>query len=1014
MDAGDEVAVALTAETLAAAGVPDVERVLAAAAPLASWIATAPATPLLDGLRVAADPAAALHAIETLVGAAPGPIDRLDLLLRVLGGSPSLVTALTREGAGWPALVARMQVESIRTASEHVGTLEQAGAVGPLARPALQALLRRHRRREIFRIGGRDVGGLATVDDTVRELSELAEGLIEVATRCVRARIAADWGADTPVPFVVLGMGKLGGEELNYSSDVDLVYVHGEEVDHPSGRPVRLFFAKMAEEVTKAIADVTEDGLCFRVDVRLRPGGDQSPLAVSMAGTLAYYEAWGQTWERSVWLKARPVGGDRALGAALLDELAPFVYRRFLDFATLEDLNAMKRRVDQSLRRGQYERDVKLGRGGIREIEFWVQAHQLVNAGKDARLQVRGTLTSLERLAAFGYVEPALAARLAAAYRFLRDVEHKIQIARERQSQRIPDEPEEHAVFVRRLGYLGTDGAAAFEAARAAETDFVHATFEALFHGAEETRRREERPDVAQLMDELHDVAVTRTRLRVLGFRDLDAAAADLRLLRDGPSHAPAHAHRARAMAALAPALVSELARVADPDRALHHLASFIASIGARTSFLHLLLENPGVMRLLVRLFGTSEFLSRDFLRHPELLDSLVRADLVRLVRTPEDQAGELAGRLAAAPDLETRLDVIRRFRHEEFLRIGVHDIEGELAGDVVREQLSTLAEVALAAAVGIATDAMRARLGLPDGGPTDGLAVVGLGKLGGRELNYHSDLDIVFIYDAGPEAWWSTHGIGPHEYFSRVAQRTISALQTPTREGVAYKIDTRLRPSGNKGTLVSSLAAFEAYHAESAALWERQALAKARLLTGPPALRSRAAAVIERIVYGRPLTASDVAEMAAMRARIANERGAPGDAVNIKTDWGGLVDVEFAVQMLQIRHGHADPRVRLQATRAALDALIAVGALPPADGERLRDGYAFLRDLEGRLRIERDQPVEAIDADPAAMLGPARRLGYTGTDDEAVARFAAEFGRHRAAIREVYARLFATAERHA
>jgi glutamate-ammonia-ligase adenylyltransferase len=1002
--------VELTAETLAAAGVPDADRVLAAAAPLATWIATAPAAPLLEGLRAAADPPAALHGLETLLRAGDAPIERLDVLLRVLGGSPSLATTLAVEGAGWPALFARMLTEPARTAAEHVGALEQAGAVGPVPRAALQAILRRHRRREILRIGGRDVSGLATVDDTVRELSALAEGVIEVATRCARARVAGDWGGDTPVPFVVLGMGKLGGEELNYSSDVDLVYVYGEEADHASGRPVRLFFAKIAEEVTKAIADVTEDGLCFRVDVRLRPGGDQSPLAVSVAGTLAHYEAWGQTWERSVWLKARPVGGDRALGATLLDELAPFVYRRFLDFATLEDLKAMKARVDRSLREGQYERDVKLGRGGIREIEFWVQAHQLVHAGKDARLQVRGTLPALERLAALGYVDPALAPQLAAAYRFLRDVEHKIQIARERQSQRIPDEPEEHAIFVRRLGFLGTDGAAAFEAARAAETDFVHATFAGLFHGAEETRRREERPDVAPLMDELDDAAATRARLVALGFRDLDVAAADLRLLRDGPSHAPAHARRTRAMQALAPALVSELARVADPGRALHHLASFIATIGARTSFLHLLLENPGVMRLLVRLFGTSEFLSRDFLRHPELLDSLVRADLVRLVRTRDDLAGELDARLAAAPDLETRLDVIRRFRHEEFLRVGVHDIEGELAGDVVREQLSILAEVALAAAVGIAADAVRERLGLPDGPPTDGLAVVGLGKLGGGELNYHSDLDIVFLYDAGPETWWGARGIAPHELFSRVAQRTISALQTPTREGVAYKIDTRLRPSGNQGTLVSSLAAFRAYHAESAALWERQALAKARVLTGPPALRARIAEAIEGVVYDRPLRPADVAEMAAMRGRIASERGATGEAVNIKTDPGGLVDVEFAVQMLQLRHGHDDASVRRQATLAALDALITAGALPASDGERLRDGYAFLRDLEGRLRIERDQPVEAIDADPVAMLALARRLGYAGSDDEAVARFVAELARHRAAIRDVYSRLFAGA----
>ena len=1001
----------LTLARLTEAGIADAGQVLLAAAPCEAWMVGMPEQAIVDGLSSAADPIGAVHGLESLVAQANVRVERPDLLLRVLGGSPALGATLVAEGSGWPALFARMRTEDRRGPREHILALEELGALGALPRTALQALLRRYCRREFLRIGGRDLTGLASVDDTVRELSALAEGVVDVATRAVRARVAAEWGADTPVAFVVLGMGKLGGGELNYSSDIDLVYVYGEEADHPSGKPVRLFFAKVAEEVSKALGEVTEDGFCFRVDVRLRPGGDQSPLAVSLTGTLEHYEAWGQTWERSVWLKARPVGGDRALGTALLDELGPFVFRRYLDFATLEDLKAMKHRVDQSLRRpGQYERDVKLGRGGIREIEFWVQAQQLVHGGKDPRLQVQGTLPALEHLVAAGYVEANLARDLARAYRFLRDVEHKIQIVQQRQTQRIPDDPEEYRALVRRLGYLQPDGATAFEAQHARETGLVHATFSALFHGAEEERRRETRSEAAPLMDELDDPAATHARLTAIGFRDPDTAVADLRLLRDGPSHAPARANRQRAMMALAPALVSELARVADPDRALHHLVSFMSSIGARTSFLHLLLENPGVMRLLVRLFGTSEFLSRDFLRHPELLDSLVRADLVRVTRSRDDLAAELHARHAAATDLETQLDIIRRLRHEEFLRIGVHDIESDVTGDVVREQLSTLAEVCLEAAVEIAAGGVRERLRLPAGPPGDGLVVVGMGKLGGGELNYHSDLDIVFLYDAGPEAWWAEHGggVAPHEYFSRVAQRTISALQTPTREGIAYKIDTRLRPSGNQGTLVSSLASFEHYHETSAALWERQALAKARPLTGPPALRARIAAVIERVVYGRPLTDADVAEMAEMRGRIAEERGAPGDGLNIKTDWGGLVDVEFAVQMLQLRHGHAEPRVRVHSTREALDALIAVGVLSADDGERLRGGYAFLRDLEGRLRIEHDQPVEAIDTDPVAMLGLARRLGYTGTDDQMVATFVRELARHRAAIRDVYTRVFA------
>jgi glutamate-ammonia-ligase adenylyltransferase len=1003
--------VGLTVERLRAAGVPDPEAVAAALVPVASWVARHPADAILAGLGAAADPVAALHALERLVDAAPAIVTRPDLLLQVLGGSPSLAGTLVAEGEAWPELVRRIEHEPARDVAGHTAALEALGAHGPIARAPLQQALRRHRRRELARIGGRDLIGLASVDDTMRELSALAEASVEVAVRCVRARLAEEWGGDAAIPFVVLGMGKLGGEELNYSSDVDLVYVYGEEADHASGRPVRLFFAKIAEEVTRAVGEVTEDGFCFRVDVRLRPGGEQTPLAVSLAGTLAYYEAWGQTWERSVWLKVRPVAGDRALGERVLDELAPFVYRRYLDFATFEDLKAMKRRVDASLRHpGQYERDVKLGRGGIREIEFWVQAQQLVHAGKDPRLQVRPTLRALAQLAAGGYTDVALAAPLADAYRFLRDVEHKIQIAHERQTQRLPDDPEEYRRLVRRMGHREPGGDAAFRARYAHHADFVHATFDALFHGAEAERRRDERPELATLLDALGDADATMARLAQLGFRDVAAAAADLRLLRDGPPYAPASPRRQRAMAALAPPLVAELARVADPDRALHHLATFIAQVGARTSFLHLLLENPGVMRLLVRLFGTSEFLSRDFLRHPELLDSLVRADLVRVVRARDDLAAELHARLAGTPDLETQLDVIRRFRHEEFLRIGIRDIEGEVPGDVVREQLSSLAEVCLEAAVDIAAAAVRERLGLAAGPPTDGLAVIGLGKLGGAELNYHSDLDIVFVYDAGSPEWWSEKGLAPHEYFTRVAQRAISALQTPTREGVAYKIDTRLRPSGNQGTLVSSLAAFEAYHATSAALWERQALAKARVLVGPPPLRARIEDARARFVYGRGLTADEARKMAAMRGRIAEERGADGGRVNIKTDPGGLVDVEFAVQMLQLRHGHDHPTLRVRATREALDALIAAGVLDAADGAALRDGYAYLRDLEGRLRIEHDQAVEAIEERRDVMLGLARRLGYAGDDDDAIAAVRSELARHQTAIRRVYERLFACA----
>ncbi len=1009
----------MTAEELeravAAAEAPDAARLAAALGPVAGWLARAAAPEVTEGLGAAADPAAALHALARLLETGEvGPRAGLVApLLRLLGGSPALAGSLIGEGAQWPELLASVLRVAGRDVPAHRAALAAAGVAGPLPRAALQAGLRRHRRRELVRIGGRDLLGLADVEATVREITALAEGVIETAVACVRARLVEECGEAwapgeprRPASFCVVGMGKLGGEELNYSSDVDLIYVYECDGEQAAGRTLGQLFSRLAEEVTRALREVTDDGLCFRVDLRLRPGGAEGPVAVSLSAALSYYETWGQTWERAAWLKARPVGGERALGEALIDELAPFVYRRYLDFGTIEDLKAMKRRVDASLRGPEAAaRDVKLGRGGIREVEFLVQAQQLVHGGKDARLRRRSTLGGLAALAGAGYMAHPLADELAAAYRFLRDVEHKLQIVQERQTQLMPAEPEELLALARRLGFRGPAAVADLHAAHARHTGVVHHAFASLFHGAEEERRRDEQPELGTLIDELEHEEQALWRLGALGFRDLEGAYRDLRLLRDGTPHAPASARRRQALTTLAPGLLAEIARSAAPDRALRHVATFISTVGARTSYLHLLLENPEVMRLLVRLFASSEFLSAFFLRHPELLDSLVRADLVRIVRSREDMAAELGARMAAAPDFEAELDTLRRFRHEEVLRIGVHDIQGTLAPEEVGGQLTAVAETCLAAALAVARREVLARARLPAERPTEGLAVLGMGKLGSAELNYASDLDLIFIYDAGDEAWWSGRAV-PHEVFTRIAQRAISALQTPTREGIAYRIDTRLRPSGNQGPLVSSLEAFAAYHATSAQVWERQALIRARVLAAPAELGARLEAVADRFVYGRGLTAAEVAEIARMRERIERERGAADDrAVNIKAGRGGLVDVEFVVQMLQLRHGHEHPRVRTRVTREAIAQLEAAGLLPSVDARALVDGYAFLRALENRLRLDRDQPVEAMDADPESLLGLARRLGYRGSDAEAVGALRADHARHRDAIRAVYDR---------
>ncbi|MGH7859722.1 MAG: DUF294 nucleotidyltransferase-like domain-containing protein, partial [Candidatus Binatia bacterium] len=444
------------------------------------------------------------------------------------------------------------------------------------------------------------------------------------------------------------------------------------------------------------------------------------------------------------------------------------------------------------------------------------------------------------------------------------------------------------------------------------------------------------------------------------------------------------------------PALFGEIRTSTDPDLALHHMAEFISAVGARTSFLALLTEKPETLRLLVGLFSSSRYLSHFFLRHPELLDSLVRADLAMVHKDRAVLDAELDSLLQAAPDYEAELDALRRFRNEEFLRIGVNDIHGLLDFVEVNEQLSDLAEACLAAALRIASRTIAERFG-----PSPGrFAVMAMGKLGGHELNYNSDLDLIFVYDAPPRP--DSGGVSVHEYFTKLAQRLMAVLQVATPEGYVYRIDMRLRPSGASGPLVSSLEAYRRYHETSSALWERQALIRARGVAGDSALGSEVERVNEEFVYGRGLADEDVAEISRLRMRMERELSRESASRwNLKTGRGGIVDVEFLVQMLQLRHGAAHPAVRLRSTERALEALFKEGVLPAEEFRALHQGYRFLRRLENSLRIERDQPVEALEHEAAPTL--ARRVGYTGPPEDAARELLAEFESVRESIRRIY-----------
>lgn len=1005
-----------------------------------------------DSIEKAPDPALAAANLSRVLeyGCGSGtvlasPVLCQDLLF-ILGSSEHLTNVLLNQGREWETAFLTDRQSQGKTVAAHLTALQAQLSLDLPDEEFLRGL-RAYRNREYLRIGTRDLLAVATLEDTVRDLSALAEAALQIAYAYVRGCLRTEYGEavieengqQRPLGFVVFGMGKFGGEELNFSSDIDLIYLYERDAGSTTGGSKgtiepRMFFTQLAQRLTRTLSDLVAGGRVFRVDLRLRPDGVNGPLVSSLPNTLLYYESWGQTWERVALLKARPVAGDRALGEQFLREMSPFVFRRYLDFSTIEDIKEMKTRVERTLRNGtRGGLNVKLGRGGIREVEFVAQALQLIHAGKDPHVRTRSTVPGLDRLVEGKYLAAADGDTLQRAYRFLRHVEHKLQMVQDRQTHTLPTDEAGLVSLARRLRMKvrKTEDArpgtgmeeelfcspspasglpsptmptelAAFQTALQNHTDAVHQIFHSLFHAPEEEPARHDE-EASRLLEELHQEERTLWRLQKLGFRRLSESYAHLRLLHDGPAHSPASPKRRKLLYALAPLLFHEVSHAPDPDRALASMATLIASIGARSSFLALLRENPSTLRTLIGLFGTSEYLTRIFLRHPELLDSLVRADLVQVRKEGAAMHADLEARLEEVEDFEDQLDILRRYRTEEFLRIGINDSNGLLDVTEVSGQLSALADTCLASAYEVARAALLKQLDLP--ALPGRLVIVGMGKLGAGELNYNSDLDLVFLYEAREDE--GNGRLSAQECFTKLVQRLISVLQVQTREGYVYKIDTRLRPSGRSGSLVSSLAAFARYHQESSRLWERQALIKARVVAGDLTLKSQVENLLEQVAYGAVIDEAGVAEIDHLRGRMEQELAREsGDRFNIKTGRGGIVDIEFLVQMLQLRYGQQHSTLRQRATLSALAALRDAEILAAEEYQLLTHGYRFLRTLENRLRIEQDQPVEALENSKEQLLSVARRLGYDG--DDAAAQLLADYQRQRELIRACYTRWFA------
>ncbi len=969
------------------------------------------AATLADTLQTA-DPDAALNNLErlfdilepeVLLKIVADPHRRLQLLT-LLGGSPFLTAILCRHHQYFTYLLVDGAIDSCRS---EAGMLVDLGELiaDDVDFSQLKAGLRRYKARQVLRIAARDLCGLATLEEVMAELSDLAAAALQRAYDVCRLQLQAEYGQplqqnndgeSTEAGMAILGMGKFGGRELNFSSDIDLIYCYsstrGETSGGRRGEQISLhrYFVKLAEMITRALHQVTEDGFVFRVDTRLRPEGNSGDLAVSLDGAEIYYESWGQSWERAAMLKARSVAGSIAVGNELLKRLKPFIFRRHLDFGMIEDIKVMKQKINASLDRQQHEQlNLKLGQGGIREIEFFVQALQLVNAGSRPQLQQRNSLKTIQLLAQEEMISTTDAQRLTDAYRFLRTVEHRIQMVQEQQTHSLPETERAMTVLARRCGCAD---AVAFRTELDRHRQAVHGIFRELFHSAD-ADIAPIRPEVGVILANDSDPDLVKDLLEEKGFANPDAAFETLNLLRgDSPSRRMTRRSR-RCLEKLAPLLLGEILDCANPDQALNNLDAFLDSIRARSYFFSLLVENPAIAKLLVTLFGSSQLLSRIFIQRPELLDTLVLDSHGTQSKTREQMEEELGEQLAQEEGFEWRLDVLRRFRNEEFLRIALNDLHGRIEQEDIARQLSLLAEVCLEHAARLAHQELVVRFGAPFGGNPDdssqetAFSVIGMGKLGGHELNYHSDLDIIFIYhDEGqtqavkatdPERFRS---ISNHEYFAKLAQRIITILTLVTREGFVYKIDTRLRPSGNQGPLVTSLSAFKRYHQESAQPWERQAMTKARAVTGSADFIQRVQDTINELTFDRPLPENLQSEIYRLRRRMEKEIARESDELlNIKTGRGGMVDVEFIAQFLQLRHAGDVAALRIQNTIKLLEVFAAEGLLPQVDADGLICGYKFLRQLENKLRLLYDQSINELSMRGKDFRKVAKSLGYGG-----------------------------------
>ena len=820
---------------------------------------------------------------------------------------------------------------------------------------AVMRALRRMKADAALLIALADIGGVWPVPRVTHALTDVAETALHGAVHYL-LRDAVKYGRleprdkSHPEPdsgYIVLAMGKMGGCELNFSSDIDLMVFFDTAAAKLADRiEPQEFYVRLTRDLVKLLQERTPDGYVFRVDLRLRPDPSSTQVAISTDAALNYYESRGQNWERAALIKARAVAGDLAAGERLIRDLSPFIWRKYLDYATIADVHAMKQQIHAYRGHGEIAvegHNIKLGRGGIREIEFFAQTQQLIAGGRHPELRGRETVNTLAVLAADGWIDPAARDELTEAYLFLRRVEHRLQMMADEQTHTLPADPEKLAQFAHFLGFKGRDD---FAEVLLAHLRKVEQHYVRLFEHAPDLLARRQHLSFVPGEGE----SETLDRLARLGFKQPPAIVAAVRHWLDG-GYPALRGEQARAnLAELTPLILDQISRGENPDAAFAAFDKFLSGLRGGGRFLSLLRQNPELLRFIALMLGVAPRLADILAQNPHLIDPLIDPAFFGSLPDEAKLEAELALALAETRSYEDVLDAVRLFGQSHMFLIGARILSGSVSAEASGEVFARLADVLVRAMHRIVDDDFAARHGRIRGQET---AILALGRLGAKEMTANSDLDLIVIYDFDEKHPTSDGKIPLYggQYFARLTQRLISALTVQTNYGVLYQVDMRLRPSGRSGPLATQIAGFAGYQEREAWTWEHMALTRARVVSGSPAFATRIEAVIRDVLCRKRnarIIADDVVDM---RGAIAKEKG-DANIWDLKYAAGGLVDIEFIAQYLQLVHAGVTPDILDTTTAHVLEKAARLGLLKPEDAEVLRPAVRLFHDLAQILRL--------------------------------------------------------------